>query len=455
MNLNSLDKRLVTILLIVFVQMVGAGMILPILPLYAKNEFAMSPTAVTLLIASFFAAQFVAGPFLGRWSDKVGRVPVLIISQIGTVIAFLALGLAGSIWMLFASRILDGLTGGNIVVAQAYVTDVTPRENRAQALGLVAAMFGLAFMIGPAIGGLLLEFGTQVPYFLAAGAAAVVVLMTVYTLDESMTTEEREALRAKATKLQFRAAIAVRPLMLAMTIGFVAQFALGLIIATFALFGEEVLFDSRAELGVGLLLGFVGLSQILTQTALLPSALKRFGEVRTLVVGVVIRSIGLLALALTVSPILRGSWCHVLFDGRWPSTSPDTVNRNEGRRRLETWRRPWRVSVGCITGAHHQHRHRRRTLLSVRSPSKPSSVRSVYLVHRPGGCARAIHADERKQGRSMGSIGFVGLGIMGHSMAKNLLDAGHTVTEWNRTESRSHDLVAAGAVPGRNSAGSS
>ena len=304
MNLKSLDKRLVTILLIVFVQMVGAGMILPILPLYAKNEFAMSPTSVTLLIASFFAAQFVAGPFLGRWSDKVGRVPVLIISQIGTVIAFIALGLAGSTWVLFASRILDGLTGGNIVVAQAYVTDVTPRENRAQALGLVAAMFGLAFMIGPAIGGLLLEFGTQVPYFVAAGAAAVVVLMTVYTLDESMTPQEREALRAAATKLRLRAAFAVRPLMLAMTIGFVTQFALGLIIATLALFGEEVLFDSRPELGVGLLLGFVGLSQIFTQTALLPPALKRFGEARTLVVGVTIRSVGLLFLALTVSPIL-------------------------------------------------------------------------------------------------------------------------------------------------------
>ena len=172
MNLKSLDKRLVTILLIVFVQMVGAGMILPILPLYAKNDFSMSPTAVTLLIASFFAAQFVAGPILGRWSDKVGRVPVLIISQVGTVIAFIMLGVAGSVWMLFASRILDGLTGGNIVVAQAYVTDVTPRENRAQALGLVAAMFGLAFIIGPAIGGLLVAAGPQIPYFVAAGRSS-------------------------------------------------------------------------------------------------------------------------------------------------------------------------------------------------------------------------------------------------------------------------------------------
>jgi len=304
MNFRSLDKRLVTILLIVFVQMVGAGLILPILPLYAKNEFNMSPTAVTLLVASFYAAQFIGGPILGRWSDKVGRVPVLIISQIGTVIAFLAFGLAWSAWVLFAARIFDGLTGGNIVVAQAYVTDVTPRENRAQALGLIAAMFGLAFFIGPAIGGLLVGLGPQIPYFVAAGAAAIVVLLTIFTLDESMTADEREALRSKAVKLKFRAALAIRPLMLAMSIGFITQFALGLVIATFALFGEAVLFDSNPELGVGFLLAFVGLSQIITQTAILPRALRRLTEGQVLLAGILVRSAGLVLYAITVGPLL-------------------------------------------------------------------------------------------------------------------------------------------------------
>ncbi|MCL1597601.1 MAG: MFS transporter, partial [Actinomycetia bacterium] len=150
MSIRSMDKRLVTILLIVFVQMVGAGMILPILPIYAQKQFGLSPIAITLLVSSFFAAQFIAGPFLGRLSDRVGRVPVLVFSQIGTVVAFAAFGLAWAPWVLFAARVFDGLTGGNIVVAQAYITDVTPRENRAQALGLIAAMFGLGFMIGPA-----------------------------------------------------------------------------------------------------------------------------------------------------------------------------------------------------------------------------------------------------------------------------------------------------------------
>jgi DHA1 family tetracycline resistance protein-like MFS transporter len=317
MELRSLDKRLMTILLIVFVQMVGAGMILPILPLYAKNEFSMSPTEVSLLVASFYVAQFVGGPILGRWSDKAGRVPVLIVSQIGTVIAFIAFGLATAPWMLFAARIFDGLTGGNIVVAQAYVTDVTPKEHRARALGLVFAMFGLAFFVGPVVGGMLVGLGPRVPYFVAAGAAAVVVLLTVFTLDESMTAAERAAIREKAVRMGFRAALAIRPLMLTMALAFLAQFALGIVIATFALFGEAVLFDSNAELGVGLLLTFVGLSQIVTQTSILPRALARLGENRLVSVGVGLRTLGLVFYAFTVSPIVAamGSFFFAMGGG--------------------------------------------------------------------------------------------------------------------------------------------
>jgi DHA1 family tetracycline resistance protein-like MFS transporter len=307
MQLRSLDKRLVTILLIVFVQMVGAGMILPILPLYAKNEFSMSPTEVSLLVASFYAAQFIGGPILGRWSDKAGRVPVLIVSQIGTVIAFVAFGLATAPWMLFAARIFDGVTGGNIVVAQAYVTDVTPREHRARALGLVFAMFGLAFFVGPVMGGLLVGLGPRVPYYVAAGAAAIVVLLTVFTLDESMSAVERAALRANAVKLRLKDALTIRPLVLTLVLAFLAQFALGLVIATFALFGEAVLFDSDAELGVGILLTFVGLSQIITQTSLLPRALVRIGERRLVAVGIGLRSVGLVIYAFTVSPVLAAA----------------------------------------------------------------------------------------------------------------------------------------------------
>jgi DHA1 family tetracycline resistance protein-like MFS transporter len=124
-------------------------MILPLLPIFAQDEFGMSPTAISLLVSVFFVAQFLAGPILGRWSDRFGRVPILIVSQIGTVLAF---GLAGAAWVLFAARIFDGLTGGNLVVAQAYITDITPPNRRAQALGLIGRCSALVSSLAPLLG---------------------------------------------------------------------------------------------------------------------------------------------------------------------------------------------------------------------------------------------------------------------------------------------------------------
>lgn len=317
MNLRTLDKRLATILLIVFVQMVGASLIIPIVPLFAKNEFGMSPTMITLLISSFYAAQFIGGPVLGRWSDRIGRVPVLVVSQIGTVLAFVMFGMANAVWVLFASRILDGLTGGNIVVAQAYVTDITPRAKRAQALGLVFAAFGVAFFVGPAIGGLLVGLGPRVPYFIAAGAASIVVLLTVFTLDESMTVEERESTRARAGRVSVVEVLRIRPLVLSLMVVFVAQMGLGVVMATFALFGEAVLFESNPELGVGLLLGIVGLAQVLTQTIVLGPAIDRFGENRVMAAATVIRtaSLGLFSVATVVWVAGIGSALFALGSG--------------------------------------------------------------------------------------------------------------------------------------------
>ena len=188
-----MDRRLLTILMIVFVQLVGASMVNPILPLYAQSHFDMQPQSITLLLTAFFAAQFIAGPFIGRLSDNYGRLPVLIISQIGTVIAFVMIGLAESVAMLFFARILDGITGGNIIVAQAYITDIFPEEKRTQALGYIFAAFGLGFIVGPALGGILAgAFGPQIPFLLAAVAAFLTVLLTHYTLEETVTPEDRE-----------------------------------------------------------------------------------------------------------------------------------------------------------------------------------------------------------------------------------------------------------------------
>lgn len=300
---KNLDKRLITILLIIFVQMLGSSMVLPILPIYAEREFDMSPRTITLLGTAFFLAQFVAGPYLGRLSDRVGRVPILIISQIGTVISFVMLALAPSIAWLYFARILDGLTGGNIIVAQAYVVDVTEPENRTQSLAYVSAAFGLGFILGPAVGGLLAAFlGVRAPYLLAALAAGITVILTWWTLEEV-----RERTSHKAKRLSMGEIIRNTTLVQVLIIAFFGQFSLGLIQGVFALFASNVLLADVGEqmmnLGIGLMLAGFGVSQVLTQILAVPRLIPWLREMRMVLLGDFVRAVGLLVLALATTPL--------------------------------------------------------------------------------------------------------------------------------------------------------
>lgn len=328
-RLKAADSRLLTILMIVFVQIVGASMALPVLPLYAQRRFSMSPEMITLLVSSFFAAQFLAGPYIGRLSDRYGRIPVLIVSQIGTVISFLMLAYGQSIAVLFFARIFDGITGGNIVVAQAYVTDITPREKRTQSLGLVFAALGVGFIFGPAIGGILsATFGEQSPFLVAAVAATLTVILTWFTLDETLSPEQREHNRnSRRASLSPAEVFGNTPLLLVLFVAFMAQFGLGVLQGTFALYGDAVLFNGYASfdaglhhvgfallnriydpdmvtLGIGLLLATIGMGQFFTQMVLLPRMLKRYKDATLVVVGACIRAMSMFTFALITSPFL-------------------------------------------------------------------------------------------------------------------------------------------------------
>jgi DHA1 family tetracycline resistance protein-like MFS transporter len=200
-------RSLLTIFIIVFVDLLGFGLILPLLPFYAE-QFGASPAMIGLLVASYAAAQLVGAPILGRLSDRFGRRPILLVSLAGTFLGFLMLGFAPSLGtmlaatitlvILFASRILDGMTGGNISVAQAYITDVTDASNRARGLGLIGAAFGLGFIIGPALGGTLSVLGFAVPAFAAAALSFVNLILVFVWLPESLTPERRSAMEAQA-----------------------------------------------------------------------------------------------------------------------------------------------------------------------------------------------------------------------------------------------------------------
>ena len=174
-------SSLLPIFLIVLADILGLTILIPLLPFYAE-KLGASPTAVGLLVSTYAFCQLLSGPFLGRWSDQTGRKPLLIVSQLGTFASRLLLAGAGSLWVVYLARIIDGLTAGNLVLAQAYIADVTEPEDRTRSFANIGISFGIGFLLGPAISGALSSFGLAVPILLSAGLSAVSVLATIFLL---------------------------------------------------------------------------------------------------------------------------------------------------------------------------------------------------------------------------------------------------------------------------------
>lgn len=190
------DRRLLIVFAVVLVDMLSFSIVLPLLP-YLAGELGASAFQIGLLGAVYPVAQFFGAPLLGRLSDRIGRKPVLILSIIGTMVGFVVLATARALPVLFVSRALDGITGGNISVAQAYIADVTTREERGKALGMVGAAFGLGFILGPVTGGLLSGISYSAPAWLGAGLALANALLVTVFVPESLTGEDRERLAAR------------------------------------------------------------------------------------------------------------------------------------------------------------------------------------------------------------------------------------------------------------------
>jgi DHA1 family tetracycline resistance protein-like MFS transporter len=300
-------RQLFPILLIIFTNILGSGVILPILPLYAEGRFGGTILQVTLLSTAYFAAQFVAAPVLGRLSDRHGRRPILMISQLGTVVAFilfifagplgrvieswgLNLPVTGGMIMLYVARILDGITGGNITTAQAYVSDITPEEDRAHGLGLLQGAFGVGFVFGPAFGGVLANYGPVIPFIGAAIITTGTLLLTTFTLKESLPPEEHTSYEAQQRyRVPLKRALREHALLTLLAVSFFATLAFSALPATFALYAERVLFPdadpNRVQLYIGLMLAFNGLMSVLTQVRILRPLVVRLGEQRLLIIG--------------------------------------------------------------------------------------------------------------------------------------------------------------------------
>jgi multidrug resistance protein len=284
---------LLVIFITVVIDLIGFGIVIPVLPFYVESpKFDASPREAGLLFAAYSVMQFIFSPVLGRLSDRYGRRPVLLFSIIGTGIGFLILGAANTLWMLFAGRILDGITGGNISTAYAYVADITTTEDRAKGMGLIGAAFGLGFILGPAIGGIMSQWGISIPFYFAAGLAFFNAILIYFLLPESLTSKSKEAL---PTRSEYIRQLPSRPnLMIVLGIYFLSINAFSIMTTAFS-FYTMYKFDYTAKHN-GYIFAFIGVIAIALQGGLINRLVKRFGEIALVIIGSVLLASGFIFL---------------------------------------------------------------------------------------------------------------------------------------------------------------
>lgn len=297
------------IFLTLFIDMVGFGIVIPVLPLYAEgSQIGATSHQLAWIVGIYSLLQLICAPLFGKWSDRVGRKPILVFSIIGTAIGFVILGSAHTVWMLLLGRIIDGASGGNIATAMACIADVTTKENRSKNMGLVGAAFGLGFVIGPALGGVLSKhFGLATPFYFAAGLALLNALLVWLRLPETLTPEVRARAREKATIGEvFHGGhggmiVAILAGQLAAITGF------SIMTALFALYCEKRFGYDTAK--VGYLLAYVGVLGVVFQGGLLRRLLKRPIEKQLAVIGAALLALSMAALPFTHSLAMLMAVC--------------------------------------------------------------------------------------------------------------------------------------------------
>lgn len=275
-------KELLTLFSIVVIDLIGFGIVIPVLPFYAES-YGASATVLGMLLTSYAAMQFLFAPIWGRLSDRIGRRPVLIITILGSSFALLMLGMADSLFWLFVARILGGSFGANISVATAYVSDVTTDENRTRWMGMIGASFGIGFILGPAIGGLLAPYGYGVPMLFASALAFINFISACIILREP---ERHRTTEKPVAQMQLFKNHVVRHMCAINLLFTLAVTQLEAIFAYYMM--DRFRYDARE---VAYILVFLALIMAGIQGGAIRGLAKRFGEKNLMLVGVLLMAL--------------------------------------------------------------------------------------------------------------------------------------------------------------------
>ena len=306
-NEKFFTKPLLIIYLTVFIDLVGFGIVIPALPYYVESDlFKATPFEIGILFAVYSLMQFIFSPILGSLSDKYGRRPVLFFSILGSAVGYFMIGFAGALWMVFAGRIIAGITGGNISTAQAYIADVTSKENRAKGMGLFGAMFGLGFIFGPAIGGILSRFGIGVPFIFAAVLSLLNAVLVYLILPETVSPDAAREAATRARKnriVEFFESFRDQRFGTLNLIYFFLVTSFSIMTYAFVLYTIER-FGYTAEQN-GYLFAFIGTIAVIFQGGVFDRLVQRFGEIPLMIAGCLMMTLSLFAIPF-ISPVAGG-----------------------------------------------------------------------------------------------------------------------------------------------------
>jgi MFS transporter, DHA1 family, tetracycline resistance protein len=276
-------KPLLIIFITIVIDLIGFGIVIPLLTFYAE-EFNATPLDIGLLVSCYSLMQFVFAPILGSLSDKYGRRPLLFISILGSGVGYLMMGFAGALWVIYAGRLLGGITGGNLSIAQAYIADITTKENRAKGMGLFGMAFGLGFILGPAIAGILSPYGTHIPFLFAAVLSFVNAIALYFILPETRKFGENDEIVKRKSRISELTEVFKDKRFTTITLQYF------LLVTAFSMMTTSFAYYTMQKFGydaskTGYVLGYVGFVAVVMQGGLFSGLAKRFGEAKLSIFG--------------------------------------------------------------------------------------------------------------------------------------------------------------------------